>query len=134
MSIKTIAILMPGDMGHGCAIAFRENGFRTVTNLSERSERTKALSAKAGIEDLEVAETMFVPPESDDINKIAEAFGKQVLQQSIKTDCAVFTQFVGSPRSGVEGISTIVVDKTGKVLLAEMAEKPSMRTPMVMAP
>ena len=52
MSIKTIAILMPGDMGHGCAIAFRENGFRTVTNLSERSERTKALSAKAGLEDL----------------------------------------------------------------------------------
>ena len=52
MRIKTIAILMPGDMCHGCAIALRENGFRTVTNLSERSERTKALSAKAGIEDL----------------------------------------------------------------------------------
>ena len=52
MSVKTIAILMPGDMGHGCAIAFRENGFRVVTNLAERSERTKGLSAKAGLEDL----------------------------------------------------------------------------------
>lgn len=52
MSVKTIAILMPGDMGHGCAIAFRENGYRVVTNLAERSERTKGLSAKAGLEDL----------------------------------------------------------------------------------
>ena len=52
MSVKTIAILMPGDMGHGCAIAFRENGFRVVTNLVERSERTKGLSAKACLEDL----------------------------------------------------------------------------------
>ncbi|MBT5497400.1 MAG: NAD(P)-dependent oxidoreductase, partial [Alphaproteobacteria bacterium] len=52
MTVETLAILMPGDMGHGCAIAFRENGFRVVTNLSGRSDRTKGLAAKAQIEDL----------------------------------------------------------------------------------
>jgi len=52
MTVETLAILMPGDMGHGCAIAFRGNGFRVVTNLSGRSDRTKGLAAKAQIEDL----------------------------------------------------------------------------------
>ena len=52
MTVKTLAILMPGDMGHGCAMAFRENGFRVVTNLSGRSDRTQKLAAKAQIEDL----------------------------------------------------------------------------------
>ena len=52
MAVQTIAILMPGDMGHGCAIAFRQSGFRVVTNLTGRSERTRGLAAKAEIEDL----------------------------------------------------------------------------------
>jgi 3-hydroxyisobutyrate dehydrogenase-like beta-hydroxyacid dehydrogenase len=52
MTVKTLAILMPGDMGHGCGIAFRESGYRVVTNLVGRSERTKGLGAKAQIEDL----------------------------------------------------------------------------------
>ena len=47
MTVQTLAILMPGDMGHGCAIAFRENGFRVVTNLSGRRDRTKGLAVKA---------------------------------------------------------------------------------------
>lgn len=73
MKIETIAILMPGDMGHGCAIAFKENGFRVVTSLTGRSERTKGLAAKAEIEDLgsfeEVARQAdivlsILPPES----------------------------------------------------------------------
>ncbi|MEK9849705.1 MAG: DUF1932 domain-containing protein [Candidatus Puniceispirillum sp.] len=48
--LKTVAILMPGDMGHGCAIAFRENGLRVITTLEGRSKHTHDLAAKAGIE------------------------------------------------------------------------------------
>ncbi len=58
MTVETIAILMPGDMGHGCGIAFRENGFRVVTCLAGRSERTRGLSAAAEIEDLPSLETV----------------------------------------------------------------------------
>lgn len=73
MAVKTVAILMPGDMGHGCGQAFRENGFRVVTSLSGRSERTHALAAKAGIEDVGSFEAVarqadlvlsILPPES----------------------------------------------------------------------
>jgi hypothetical protein len=78
---------------------------------------------KAGLEDLEVADTMFNPPETDDINQIAEAFGKQVVAKPIKTDYAVFAQLLGTPKTGVKEIRTIVVDKSGKVLLAESAGK-----------
>ena len=49
---QTIAILMPGDMGHGCGKAFRENDFRVVTCLNKRSVRTKQLAASSSIEDL----------------------------------------------------------------------------------
>ena len=45
----TIAILMPGDMGHGCGQAFKENGFNVVSCLNQRSERTKKLAYSAGI-------------------------------------------------------------------------------------
>ena len=48
--VNTIAILMPGDMGHGCALVFRQNGLRVVTCLAGRSQRTRHLAKKAGLE------------------------------------------------------------------------------------
>ena len=73
MTVESIGILMPGDMGHGCAIAFRENGFRVVTCLAERSARTRGLAAAAKVEVLETLEDVvreadlilsILPPES----------------------------------------------------------------------
>jgi hypothetical protein len=78
---------------------------------------------KAGLEELEVADTMFDPPETDEIDSIAEAFGKHVGEKPIKTDYAVFAQILGTPKTGVSAIHTIVVDKSGKVLFAESAGK-----------
>jgi hypothetical protein len=78
---------------------------------------------RAGLEDLAVAETTFNPPETDDVTKIAEAFGNQVAAKPIETDCAVFAQFVGTRKTGVEAIRTIVVDKSGRVVFAESAGK-----------
>ena len=48
--VNTIAILMPGDMGHGCALVFRQNGLRVVTCLAGRSQRTRNLAKKARLE------------------------------------------------------------------------------------
>jgi 3-hydroxyisobutyrate dehydrogenase-like beta-hydroxyacid dehydrogenase len=50
--ISTVAVIAPGDMGHAVGAVMRQNGLRVVTCLRERSERTRALAAKAGIEDL----------------------------------------------------------------------------------
>ena len=48
--LTSIAILMPGDMGHGCALVFQQNGLRVVTCLAGRSQRTRNLAKKAGLE------------------------------------------------------------------------------------
>ena len=41
---------MPGDMGHGCALVFQQNGLRVVTCLAGRSQRTRNLAKKARLE------------------------------------------------------------------------------------
>jgi 3-hydroxyisobutyrate dehydrogenase-like beta-hydroxyacid dehydrogenase len=46
-----IAILMPGDMGHGVGRALRQHGHDVMTCLAGRSERTQALATAAGIRD-----------------------------------------------------------------------------------
>jgi 3-hydroxyisobutyrate dehydrogenase-like beta-hydroxyacid dehydrogenase len=51
MSIKTIVILMPGDMGHGVGLVLREHGFETITSLAGRSERSHALAAAGRVRD-----------------------------------------------------------------------------------
>jgi L-threonate 2-dehydrogenase len=52
MTIKTVAVLMPGDMGHAIGATLRHGGLRVITSLPGRSARTIALAAKAGIEDV----------------------------------------------------------------------------------
>jgi 3-hydroxyisobutyrate dehydrogenase-like beta-hydroxyacid dehydrogenase len=52
MRIGTVAIMAPGDMGHSVGAVLKSKGLRVVTCLAGRSERTHALAAKAGIEDL----------------------------------------------------------------------------------
>ena len=48
MTIKKIAILSPGDMGHAVGRALSEHGFDILTHLEGRSERTYALAQDAG--------------------------------------------------------------------------------------
>lgn len=58
MSLPVIAILMPGDMGHGVGRALREHGHRVVTCLAGRSARTRGLAEQAGLEDCGDLETL----------------------------------------------------------------------------
>ncbi len=48
----TIAVLMPGDMGHGVGRALREHGKDVITALDSRSDRTKGLAQAAGLRDV----------------------------------------------------------------------------------
>ena len=52
MSLETVAILSPGDMGHAVGRRLRERGLRVVTCLQGRSGRTRELSERAGLIDL----------------------------------------------------------------------------------
>ncbi len=51
-TVKTVAILSPGDMGSNVGRALRENGLEVITCLTERSARTRELSEIAGIIDV----------------------------------------------------------------------------------
>ena len=53
MGLETIAILSPGDMGHGVGKALVEHGYRVITCLAGRSQRTRDLAAAAGIVDVQ---------------------------------------------------------------------------------
>ena len=52
MSIESVAILSPGDMGHAIGQLLRENELRVLTCLTGRSSRTRELSQQAGITDV----------------------------------------------------------------------------------
>ncbi len=58
MSESTIAILMPGDMGHAVGQSLLEHGHQVVTCLTGRSERTRGLAEQAGLQDLSDLDTL----------------------------------------------------------------------------
>ena len=52
MPLKTIAILSPGDMGHGVGKALGEHGYDVITCLDGRSQRTRDLAAAGNFRDV----------------------------------------------------------------------------------
>lgn len=51
MSLQTVAIVSPGDMGHAVGRALGAGGVEVVASLAGRSARTRRLAAAAGIRD-----------------------------------------------------------------------------------
>lgn len=58
MSLNTIAILSPGDMGHGVGMALAQRGYEVITCLAGRSQRTRQLAQAAGFADAPSLEDM----------------------------------------------------------------------------
>lgn len=58
MAPPTIGLLSPGDMGHTIGATLRAHGLRLLTCLDGRSERTRALAAEAGFEDVPTLEEL----------------------------------------------------------------------------
>ena len=58
MDINTVAILSPGDMGHAVGKLLRESELDVITCLAGRSDRTRALSQKAGMRDVATMEKL----------------------------------------------------------------------------
>lgn len=52
MDLRTIAVMSPGDMGHAVGRVLRDGGHRVVTCLAGRSERSRMLAARGGLEDV----------------------------------------------------------------------------------
>lgn len=58
MSIQTVGILSPGDMGHAIGAVLHRHQRRVITNLQGRSARTAALAEAAGFCDVRDDETL----------------------------------------------------------------------------
>lgn len=78
-----------------------------------------SLLQRADLKNVELAEHEFVPPASDDAGNIAAAFTEHIVKNPPDTQYALFAQLVGTPQTGPKAIVTILVDRSGKVLLAE---------------
>ena len=117
MSLRTIAILSPGDMGHSVGKVLYDNGFDVLTCLSGRSVRTAEL-AKVG--NFRIVETMdqlvveadiilsiLVPDRAFELaNEVAESLARMG-QKTYFVDCNAI-----SPDSSIR-IKNVIDDSGG---------------------
>lgn len=72
------------------------------------------LLEKAGMSDLERADAVFRIPRETAFDQAAELFGEFVRKNSVKTDYALYAEFVGTPETGPKEIRGIIVNKAGQ--------------------
>lgn len=59
MTISTIGVMSPGDMGHAVGRALGQSGFRVITALSDRSDHSRELAARGELEDVATIEVLI---------------------------------------------------------------------------
>ncbi len=63
MTVKTVAVVSAGDMGHAVGAVLAGSGLEVITALDGRSQRTRDLAAKAGMVDVGDADTLVARAE-----------------------------------------------------------------------
>ena len=97
MSLKTIGIMSPGDMGHAVGRALGDNGFDVITCLEGRSERTRTLANQGNFRDVSSMEELvtqadlvmciLVPSQAEPVAlRVADAL-KSTGQDTYYADC-----------------------------------------------
>ena len=71
---------------------------------------------RAGMKNLELGGGEFRPPEKADLAQTAKALGEYVRANPPKTEYALFADFLGSPRKGVDEVRGVIVNKQGDVV------------------
>jgi hypothetical protein len=95
-----------------------------ATNMSKNlAEVIGLMLERGGVQQIEIADTQFLPSEKDDLAKLAAAFGQFVRSQDLKTEYALYGQFLGTPGKGVDEIRLVAVDRQGKVVLSEHRDR-----------
>ena len=93
MSIETVAVISPGDMGHVVARVIRDKGLRVITSLSGRSKLSCARASRSGMED--VGSLRAVLREADAVLSImppefAFSFAEAIASEPFENDTPVF--------------------------------------------
>ena len=121
MKLDTIALLSPGDMGHSVGAVLVENSQRVITCLEGRSERTKSLTAKAGIaavdsyaemvREAQMVISIMVPAEVEQAAAKVAAALEQTGEQVVYVDCnAIAPQTAKRVAAMIEGVGSHPVD------------------------
>lgn len=117
----TVAIMMPGDMGHAVGAVLRAANLRVVTNLEGRSRRTQTLAAGAGIEDLksdsalldaaDILLSILVPDQALDlVERLAPAI-RAGAHETVVVDCnAIAPETAKAAGRVIEGAGGRFVD------------------------
>ncbi len=71
---------------------------------------------KAGMDNLEIADAAFkVSPETD-FNQAGALFGAYVRKNPILTDYALYAEFCGTRKTGIQEVRFVIVDRTGALV------------------
>ncbi len=97
MSVKTVAILSPGDMGSGVGYALGQNGIDVITCLRGRSNRTRELAGKAHFRDIptlgllveqaDLILSILVPDQAVSVAKQVAATMRATGKSAVYADC-----------------------------------------------
>ncbi len=113
-TIQTVGLLSPGEMGHAVGQVLRQGGLRVITCLRERSPRTAALAARAGIE--VVADDLALVRESDVVLSIVPPSQARTVAQRVAA--AAQTDGTGVLFADCNAIAPRTVAEIGAVLTA----------------
>ncbi len=120
MTVETVGIMSPGDMGSGVGGALKQNGIKVLTALDGRSEDTRQRAADQGIEDVgsldelikasDLILSILVPSE-------ALLFSQDVAESIVRTnaDVAVADCNAVSPATSIK-IDEIITAAGGKFI------------------
>lgn len=78
---------------------------------------------RATMQSLAVAPVEFQAPEGAGLDELAAAFGAFVAGQELETDYAIYAEYLGHPRTGVEEVRAVVVDAGGGIVWTD-TQKP----------
>ena len=131
MSIQTVGIFSPGDMGQAIAAVLSQNGLRAIAALDDRSERTRQLAAAAKVEN--VGDLKQLVAESDIV--LSVLVPAAALQAAEEIAIAIST--VGKPLvysdcnaiapDKVKQISQIIENAGGQFIDASIIGPPPLR-------
>ena len=71
---------------------------------------------KAGMENLEIANAAFKAPPGTDFNRAGALFGAFVRKNPIQTDYALYAEFCGTRKTGIQEVRFVIVDRTGALV------------------
>jgi 3-hydroxyisobutyrate dehydrogenase-like beta-hydroxyacid dehydrogenase len=120
VTVKTVGIMSPGDMGSGVGGALKQNGFRVITVLDGRSDDSRTRAAEQGIDDVgsldglvkssDLILSILVPSE-------ALSFAQDIAESLVRTDSQVPIADCNavSPATGIK-ISEIISAAGGKFI------------------